>query len=367
MGTAIRAAGGLGLLLVPVTLLGAEPLPPALDVVLTPHAAGGSVNRLDVRLRIASPGVAAGKTLLRMPLTIVSIPTARYDAAAIQASDERGPLTLVAVDEPPTPTGVYRHFDIERATAGDVVLRYGTSPRAVSSATRSGPLFDLRTQAAGIMGAGVYFFALPDTHYPYRITLKWDLSGMPVGSRGIWSLGEGEQSTVAPADTLAFSYYAAGPVKSEPANSRGNFALYWIVEPSFKVVELADCIRKLYGYMSRFFTDEGAPYRVFIRADPYPGGSGTALAKSFVFGYGPDVETNGRDRQMLLAHEMVHNWPRLNGEVHSETAWYTEGTAEYYSAARAARRRDRSGQVSPGHQRARCWLLRQPVPDALQP
>src|SRR5262249_1002047 len=34
--------------------------------------------------------------------------------------------------------------------------------------------------------------------------------------------------------------------------------------------------------------------------------------------------------QSLLAHEMTHNWPAMEGE-HGDTAWYSEGAAEFYS------------------------------------
>ncbi|OJH36929.1 hypothetical protein [Cystobacter ferrugineus] len=326
------------LLATPVALASTPPsAPPALDVVLAPHTKGGAVDRLEVRMRIGHPDLAAGQTLLRMPLTWASIPTARYDAAAIQASDAKGPLELVAVDETSIEDEVYRHWKLGRGTVGDVRVRYGTPPRVVSSETRNGPLFDLRGEAGGIMGAGVYFFALPHTEQSYRITLEWDLSGMPAGSRGIWSLGEGSQSTVAPADTLAHSFYAAGPVKSAPAEGEGNFSLYWLSPPPFDAGALSNQIRELYGHMSEFFQDAGAPYRVFVRANPYPSGGGTAFPRSFMFGYGPGGETIGRGTLMLIAHEMAHNWPTLHGEGHGDYAWYTEGTADYYAALLALR------------------------------
>ena len=37
------------------------------------------------------------------------------------------------------------------------------------------------------------------------------------------------------------------------------------------------------------------------------------------------------EKQNLLAHEMVHNWPHLNDNPYGVTTWYAEGTAEYYS------------------------------------
>ncbi len=51
---------------------------------------------------------------------------------------------------------------------------------------------------------------------------------MPVGSRGIWSLGEGDVTTTRPAEVLAESFYYAGPVKSDPPDGANRFAMYWL-------------------------------------------------------------------------------------------------------------------------------------------
>ncbi|MFN4296297.1 MAG: hypothetical protein ACK4FB_05605 [Brevundimonas sp.] len=313
--------------------------PPPLSVTLTPRpAADGGVDRLEVELRFPAPGGDAADALLRMPVTLVSTPTAAYEAADIQVRDGRGLLTLRAEDAEPTPEGVYRHYLADRAAEGDVIVTYAVTPRPVSSETRNGPLFDLRAQDGGLMGAGVYFFALPVVETPYRITLTWDLSALPAGARGVWSFGEGERSVTAPASTLAFSFYAVGAVASEPEAGADDFALYWLSQPPFDIDDLAAETRALYTYMSEFFNDPGAPYRVFIRENPYPAGGGTALAQSFMFGYGAGGETTSDGLQILLAHEMAHNWPRLNGgDPHALTAWYTEGTAEFYSSLLALR------------------------------
>jgi len=315
--------------------------PPPLKVVLTPEAEGGAIDRLDVEMRIPVPGIAAGGTLLRMPVNIVSTPTAAYDSNRIVAQDDKGRLNLAQVEEPPSPTGTYRHWTVERPTAGDVVVRYGTPPRQVDSETRNGPLFDLRAQGGGLLGAGVYFFALPANDSKYTISVHWDLSHAPAGTRGISSSGEGDTEVVAPAETLAFSFYAVGPVKSEPANGKGDFGLYWLTKPPFDIDRLATGIHTLYDSMSRFFGDRGTPYRVFIRANPYPAGGGTSLNHSFMFGFGSDGTTIADGPRMLIAHEMAHTWPTLDGGEHADTAWYTEGTAEYYSALLS----ERSGAI----------------------
>ena len=304
--------------------------PQTLAVTLKPLPDGqGGIARLNVEMRLPSPSIADGEALLRMPVTLVSTPTAAYAAEDIHVRDSQGDLPLRAVDDPATPEGVYRRYLPQRAAAGDLVVSYGAAPRAVSAETRNGPLFDLRAQPGGLMGAGVYFFALPVSDEPYRITLNWDLSALPDGARGVWSLGEGERTITAPASTLSFSFYAVGAVSSEPEAGAEDFALYWLAQPPFDIEELAGETRALYTYMARFFGDEHAPYRVFVRENPYPAGGGTALAKSFMFGYGANGQTTGGGLQMLLAHEMAHNWPRLTDSAHPLTAWYTEGAAEY--------------------------------------
>jgi len=136
---------------------------PRLQLVLMPHATDGSVNYIDVTLAIGQPRVKAGATLLRMALIVASIPTPRYDADAITASDYSGSLPLTIKDEPPTPSGIYRQWLAERDTVGDVTVKYRAPMRAVSASTRPGPLFDLRAESGGLNGAGLAFLALPKT------------------------------------------------------------------------------------------------------------------------------------------------------------------------------------------------------------
>lgn len=319
----------------------AQPLPP-LDVTLSPQASGGEATRLAVEMVLPEPALDEGEVFLRMPTTLVGVDTAAYDADEIEASDTSGSLKLTAVDEEPGSSGVFRRYIVDRATAGDVTVRYSTPPRPVSAETRNGPLFDLRAQGGGLLGAGVYFFALPESEQIYQINLDWDLSAMPEGSRGVWSLGEGEQTTEGPASLLRFSYYAAGPLQSHPESPDSDFHIYWLVEPPFAIDELADFTQTLYADMVRFFGAEDPSYRIFARRNPYPAGGGTALAQSFMFSYGADKDSSLRDLEMMLAHEMAHNWPELEGESHPLTAWYSEGTAEFYSLVLALR----SGLIS---------------------
>lgn len=306
------------------------PRPPELDLVMTPHATGQADSYLEVRMRLAAPRLAAGAILVHLPLRIVGIPTARYDGNALAATDDRGSLPLTAEEEPAAPQWLYRHWKVQRATVGDVILTYHAPPRPVTAATNNGPLFDLREEAGGFAGAGIGFLALPVKEGPFHVRLKWDLSQAPAGSRGEWSLGDGDVTVNVPAETLGFSYYAVGPLKSIPAHNDGKFGLYWLTQPPFDAAHLGERIRSLHTTMSRFFGDTASSYRVFMRQNPYEGMGGSALAGSFMFGYNALEKPTIDKLQDLLAHEMTHNWPSLQGE-HGDTAWYSEGMAEYYS------------------------------------
>jgi hypothetical protein len=303
---------------------------PALQLELKPHATEGTFDYVEGRMTIELPKIAAGATLVKMPVIVVSIPTARHDGDALKARDDAGDLPLTLKDEPPTSTSTERRWLASRATQGNVVLTFRAPPRVITPTTRNGPLFDLRANGGGMMAAGITFIPIPDTSVPYRVSLKWDLTAVAPGSRGVWSLGEGDVEATIPANTLAFSFYAAGPLQSYPAQPTPDFGMYWLIQPTFDTGQLAQGIQHLYGYMSKFFHDEGQPYRVFIRKNFNHGNGGTALARSFTFGWSEDLAPTLDNLQSLLAHEMTHNWPAMEGE-HGDTAWYSEGAAEYYS------------------------------------
>ncbi|KFZ36573.1 hypothetical protein HR45_15685 [Shewanella mangrovi] len=310
--------------------------PPSLALTITPSMNEHTVADVAISLTQQAPDVAAGESLLTMPIELVSTPTAAYSATDIIARDAKGILAISSEELPADPSGQYRRYYASRATVGDVTYEYHTAPRAADASTRNGPLFDLRAQQQGMMGAGVYFLALPADHQPYSVTLSWDLSHMPKGSRGVWSYGEGEQHTVMPAEALRFSYYSAGMLTQWPSDD-SDFSMYWLDKPPFDMSQLAPQTEKFYRYMANFFGDK-RDYRVFARSNPYPAGGGTGLAHSFMFGYGSEGQTIAEGVQLLLAHEMAHTWPRLNSdEPHAETAWYTEGTAEYYAILNSLR------------------------------
>jgi hypothetical protein len=103
-----------------------------------------------------------------------------------------------------------------------VRLSYRAPPRQISAATNNGPLFDLRFESGGFMGAGVSFIAAPAAEGTFHVRLTWDLSGVAPGSRGVWTYGQGPVEVDIPAENLAYSYFAAGPLKSIPPDGNDN-------------------------------------------------------------------------------------------------------------------------------------------------
>jgi hypothetical protein len=303
--------------------------PPKLTVRLTPHAVGGPQSYMAVHETLQAPGLAAGDTLVHLPIKLVGIPGSKMLGDGLAARDASGPLPLTQVDEPPTPQGGYRGWKVARATVGDVSIDYQAAPREITAATNNGPLFDLREESGGFAGAGVTFLAVPPGNKPYRLTLDWDLSAAPKGARGVSSLGEGHVETVGPSERLAFSFYAAGPLQGI-GGEKSDFGLFWLSPPPFSAETLGQRIQTLHSAMAKFFGDESGVYRVFMRQNPYAGTGGTALPQSFMFGYRPSDKPTIEVLQGLLSHEMAHNWPSMQGE-HGATAWYSEGTAEFYS------------------------------------
>jgi hypothetical protein len=154
-------------------------------------------------MQMASPDLAVGEGLVRLPLSLVGIPSARYDGEALQARDDLGVIPLRQDEEPPTPQGTYRRWVVERATKGDVIVSYAAPPRVVNASTNSGPLFDLRQESGGFIGAGVGFLAAPVPPGPWSVHLAWDFSYLPPGARGAWTHGDGVMEIVLPSQALA--------------------------------------------------------------------------------------------------------------------------------------------------------------------
>ena len=302
---------------------------PGLKLTLKPVQQGEKIIHMDVKYEINGLDLNENDRLGYIYQVLASIPKCEFSEVGLKAFDEQGELPLVTSEE------VYQYgkaltWRTTRQSNGSITVNYRVYPRILPENYSSSPYFDLRTEQGGMNGAGVPFIVLlPEKDY--AIHLHWDLEEMPEGARGIWCKGEGDVSLTGTPELLAYSYYAVGKVKTWRTQENEKFEFHWIAEPNFDVDAVAARIFALYQYFSVFFEDTESPFKIFARRDPFKkSGGGTALADSFMFGYSDEVIPTPDGMQTLMAHEMVHNWPHLDGDLEDRT-WYAEGTAEYYS------------------------------------
>ncbi len=296
----------------------------ACSITLTPFAEADEISRVEIAYQFDELNIPTGQEIFRAQLNTVSVPGA--EPMDISVRDEAGEVPFTLRETNPYPI-LYRHFDAARDTQGAVVIRYTVQPCERLSQGRHGPYFQFAKENGGVSGPGLAFL-VDAPSWQGDVSLHWDLSHLPAGSKGVCTWGEGDVSYQGELDHLRQAYFAFGPVRSV---TEGEFGFYWLTEPPFDVNELAVFTRNLFGVMQRFFRDSQPVYRIFMRHDLTESSGGTALERSYMFGWNSRQTVTVAEKQNLLAHEMVHNWPHLNDNPYGVTTWYAEGTAEYYS------------------------------------
>ena len=293
------------------------------DIALKPHMPAGQVESMDVALLLTDLPRTSGEELFRAQVETVTIPGCMPENVRI--TDDAGTVPFTQTDSTPYPYH-FLHYAVQRDITGTVRIAYTVKPRPFCEGDRCGPYFDLKAEDGGASSAGLSF--LPEiSGLEGDISLHWDLSDCPEGATGICTFGEGDLSYHGTLDKLQQSYFIFGMVSSI---TDGDFGFHWLTKPSFDVEAIAAYARDLFGRMSQFFRDDGKTYRIFMRKDPYPTSGGTALMRSYMFGWNETQPVSVKDKQNILAHEMVHNWPHLNDNPYGITSWYSEGTAEFF-------------------------------------
>ena len=293
-------------------------------ITLKPYGDAGLVSHMDVELCFDALSREAGQELCRVQKETVSIPCC--DPKNFMVCDALGQVN-VAEEELTAYPYVYKIYTAERAIEGEVRIGYTLYPRPYADGDRCGPYFDLKTEQGGANASGLALLPVMEG-YSGKTSLHWDLSQMPQGSRGVNTWGEGDLTGELTYEQLFQGYYAVGQLSSI---TQGDFGFYWFGQPPFDVAAIAEYTQKLYAVMAPFFRDTESVYRIFLRKDPYPSSGGTALQRSYMFGWNDNEPVSVEEKQNILAHEMVHNWPSLNDNPYGITTWYSEGTAEFYS------------------------------------
>ena len=265
-----------------------------------------------------------GDELCRMQLSAHMVPGC--DALDFQARDELGDVNVEVSCSEPYPYR-YKHFFLKRALQGKVCVRYTVKPRPLLPTDRCAPYLDFRCEEGGATSGGCSFLAIFG-EIEGELSISWDMSCMPAGSRGICAFGEGDFTMEGSLNRLRECYFAMGLVKSV---TQGDFGIYWLTEPAFDIRAIAEYTRDLFARMQEFFHDKESNYRIFVRKDPYTHSGGSAMERSYMFGWNDTEPVSVESKQSILAHEMVHNWPHLCDEPFGITSWYSEGAAEYYS------------------------------------
>lgn len=310
--------------------------PAEMDITLTPRRpTGEKVETIDVTLTIREPALAPGDTFLSMAIVRVMAPGALSRPETLMAEDGAGPLPLTIEEDPADPSDFRqdRRWLAARASQGDVTVRYTIEPRVITSATRPGPLIDTRTELTGFYGSGNTMLALPVSGWPREVALDWNLDELPPGARAASSLGEGDVTATVTAQNLNNSFFFAGPLRSQPEDGAGDFAIYWITPAAFDLDGAAAWTQQAYTYFNSFFGASDTPFRIFMRTtERFQGGGGGGF-NSFIFGTVEGEDRDPDEVRGLLAHEALHHFVGGYGDGGGAGGqqWYSEGVTNYYT------------------------------------
>ena len=297
-----------------------------IEVLLTPEWRNGRITSVSIKIIMIRPNFEQGNLVFQFHKNTVGVPFLQF-VRNVELIDEDGVLDYVTSDKE-IPKILLEEYYLKRSSKGDVQINYEVELKPVGK----NPAFDLGYELGGMNGSGMSFMPVLGED-DYQFSLAWDLSKLPEGYRGIWSLGEGCVETVQNGRVLAESFYYAGNVKGVTKN---NLGFYWFDNPELPGEEVGDFVMNLFEEMAEFFLDPGEAYNVFSRKVPevLTGRNkigGLALTRSFLYLYPEENPPKEETLKFLFPHEMVHNWPKLKDEPFGTCTWYVEGTAEYYS------------------------------------
>jgi predicted metalloprotease with PDZ domain len=309
---------------------------PSLSVSLKPGTAANSsdIDHLDITLLIEKAPRASAAPILQIPLVTDNVVTSAERIADLAASDSKGPLHLVPREQGGPGNGLRQWF-ADRAVEGALRVHYRVPTSAPPAPRGAAPPLELTSESGGFSGAGGTFLLLPPGDASYRLSVDWDLSGLPAGAAGVSSLGVGDASSSSPlpAEALADSFFMAGAIGRFPdGGTADGFFSAWQGKPPFDVKPLMEWGARLRGDYIRFFKDSSPePYGVFIRRNLVNPGGGVSLHHSFVTTYGEKTGSDPDDLKLTLAHEMFHTFaPSIGVPAGLESSWFGEGLATYY-------------------------------------
>jgi predicted metalloprotease with PDZ domain len=295
-----------------------------LVVTLAPVSAG-----IQVTWHLDGVAADAGDPLAQLPLSIAGAPTLRLGDDAVAATDHRGHLPLVTSLLEDDDGDRIQVWSAARATVGRVSLSYLAEPAADEPRPATPPL-ELRAEGGGFSGALKCFLVLPPGPEDATFELRWTGGG---DRRLVSSLGEldGDDGVLTGTglELLGDTYLMGGDL-TDRHHRDGALSTWWLTAPGIDLDAFGARLGATYRLMSTTFDVPAHPYRVFLRTHPHRGVNGSAHPASFVMALNPEDPLDTAPLYETLAHELVHEWLRLDGPVEDVT-WFVEGSADYYS------------------------------------
>ncbi|PQA86575.1 peptidase M61 [Marinicaulis flavus] len=280
-----------------------------------------------------------------MPLISSNVDSVATVLSHLEANDDLGPLALSARDEKlPVRAardaeigGVSRIWSAARDISGTLTVHYTVPADATLPARGGAPPFAFSNDGNATSAAGHVFLMLPPNDAAYETSVRWDLSGLPEGAKGVSSFGSGAAKSPEPLDAsqLRMTFFMAGDIGVWPyPTPESGFFSAWQGDPPFEPRALMEWTRDLYGEYAQFFgQDAPPPYGVFLRYNPVNAGGGVGLYHSFVttFGKAGGQGSDIAELKMTLAHEMFHTFsPYIEQPAGLESSWFGEGLATLY-------------------------------------
>lgn len=320
---------------------------PTLLVQLTPRSTRTDpehIDSLDVELAFERLDLLPAMPLARIAKVADNVDTVATTVTNLSAKDDHGPLAL-QVRDTDLPTehardsetgGATREWYTDRPVSGRVVLRYSVPARATLPPRGPAPPLEFKNDDGAISAAGNVFLIMPPGNGRYRTNIRWDLSNLPSGARGISSLGEGVASNPSLSSSeLRMTYFMAGKLSTlHTAATKDGFFAAWQGRPTFDAPALMEWTGNLHERYIRFFDQKKQTrYGVFLRFNPVNAGGGTGFFRSFVLTYGAGKGSNPLLLKFTLAHEMFHTFqPFITSPAGKVSSWFGEGLAVFYQS-----------------------------------
>jgi len=304
------------------------------DVTFRPETdAQHKVVAVVVKERIAS-GSAGRPLAITVPLKYVGLIPFATQISDVTARDEKGVLAM-ATEETTLPDGMkVRRWRSARAVSGTANLQYTL---ALQPPGMTGPPYGAKAGGLGVSGNTDTMVVIPEGLPEGRNSLRWDLSRMAPGSRGVFTGGEDTITVSGAPDQLLDRWLMAGRLQGGQPRATEGFNAYTLGTPPFPAIKAMTWGRVVYTALAQAYGYLGVPrYELLIRTLDAPSfATGTATYRgggSLVTTGSPTYLRGQTDGDVFntIAHEIGHQWVgQFDG---GGSLWFAEGLNVYVTS-----------------------------------